>query len=167
MQLLRAVRHWHSKDRVSSEGAFAVPEISVPIRRGGALVKLLVRPLIEESQRATTDELPREPTGPLLAYLDTGASDTVLDLDVIRRMGLQPGRSVALHVLGRDEISFHSTYSVEIALVHPDISQLWVPLTVLGGEVYQTGAVVALGRDFLAQVVLTYDGPNRRFRLRW
>jgi hypothetical protein len=144
-----------------------VPEMSVPIRRGGALVKLLIRPQVEDSQRATTDELPMEPTGPLLAYLDTGASDTVLDLHVIRRMGLQPGRSAALHVLGRDEISFHNTYSVEVALVHPDVPRFWLPLTVLGGAVYQTGAVVALGRDFLRQVVLTYDGPNRRVSLRW
>jgi hypothetical protein len=144
-----------------------VPEISVPIRRSGALVKLLIRPQAKESPRSTTDELPMEPTGPLLAYLDTGASDTVLDQHVIQRMRLQPGRSVALHVLGRDEVSFHSTYSVEVALVHPDVPRIWFPLTVLGGAVYQTGAVVALGRDFLSLVVFAYDGPNHRASLRW
>jgi hypothetical protein len=144
-----------------------VPEISIPVRRGGALVKLLVRPQAEESRHGTTDELPMEPAGPLLAYLDTGASDTVLDLHVVRRMGLQPGRSAAIHVLGRSEISFHNTYSVEVALVHPDVPRVWLPLTVLGGAVFQTGTVVALGRDFLSLVVLTYDGPNRRASLRW
>ncbi len=67
-----------------------MPEFSVPIRRRGALVKLLIRPLDEESQRATTDELPMEPTGPLLAYSDTGASDNSTGSGCDPENGLQP-----------------------------------------------------------------------------
>lgn len=43
----------------------------------------------------------------------------------------------------------------------------WLPLTILGGAVYQTGAVVALGRDFLSRTRLVYDGPKRQARLHW
>jgi hypothetical protein len=144
-----------------------VPEFSVPIRRRGALVTVLLRPGVDESPQDAPGEVSMVQTEPLFAYLDTGASDTVLDLDLIRTLGLRPGRSAALHVLGRDGISFHDTYSVEITLVHPDVPRRWLALTVVGGAVYQTGAVVPLGRDFLRQIVFTYDGPNRRVSLRW
>jgi hypothetical protein len=143
-----------------------VPELLVPIRRRGALLNVLLRACSQEQQVAH-DGISLTQSGRLLAYLDTGASDTVLDLQIIRRLGLRADRSVALHVLGRDGTSFHHTYSVEVSVAHATVPPHWLPLTVLGGAVYQTGAVMALGRDFLSQFVFTYDGPNRRVGLRW
>ena len=130
-------------------------ELILPIRRRGALVKMLVR------------TAGKQPLGPFQAYLDTGASDSMLDFGVISSMSLQPVRIAALNVLGRAEVSFHETYDVEVALVVSDQSPRWVPLTALGGSVYPTGGVAALGRDFLNHVVFTYDGPNSRAVVRW
>jgi hypothetical protein len=58
-------------------------------------------------------------------------------------------------------------YDVEVALELAEEPLHWVPLTVLRGAVYPTGAAAALGRDFLRHVVFTYDGPRRQVILRW
>jgi hypothetical protein len=133
-----------------------MPTVTIPIRRRGVLVKVLVRP---QAARVTT--------GPLPAFVDCGASDSVLEPGVVAALHLPPVRSVALQAIGRKDVSFHHTYEVEIALDVPDVSPRWVPLTVLAGAVYQTGGPVALGRDFLAHHVFTYDGPNKRATLTW
>jgi hypothetical protein len=136
-----------------------MPELPLTIRRRGVLVKALVRPRSQGPVLATS--------GPLLAYLDSGASDTMLDLGVVRSLGLQPLRSVALNVLGRAEASFHETYAVEIALVAPGEPPVWWPFDALGGAVFPTGAVAALGRDLLRHCVFEYNGPAGRAKLRW
>jgi hypothetical protein len=136
-----------------------MPELNVPIRCRGALVKIVVRP---RHGRRTVIQ-----TRPLPAYLDTGASCSMLDTDVGRPLGTDPVHEAALHVLGRADVHHHELFEVEIALVHPQVPLDWRPLTVLAGPVFETGATAALGRDFLARFVLTYDGPGERATLRW
>jgi len=102
-----------------------------------------------------------------MAYLDTGASNTVVDQDFLTTLCVRSTHTAALHVLGRDGVSFHDAFEVEIAVVVPDQGPHWQPLTVLAGPVFQTGAVAALGRDFLRAVTFTYDGPRQRVQLCW
>jgi hypothetical protein len=144
-----------------------MPELTLPIRQRGVLVKVLLRrgPLQPRDSQAIHHAA--RPVKSLTAYLDTGASNTVLDMDIIRSMNLRPERTVALYVLGREDVSFHETYDVEIALVQPGEPECWRSLVVVGGSVYPTGAVVALGRDFLQHLVITYDGPGKQALLQW
>lgn len=135
-----------------------MPESSFPVRRLGALVKALVR---------AADQNGAAPLGPFSAYLDIGASDTMLDHALAGRLDLHPAREVVLNVLGREDASFHHTFAVEIALLFPDGQSPWVRVEAVAGAVYATGALAALGRDFLSHFVLTYDGPARRATLRW
>ncbi len=144
-----------------------MPELTLPIRRRGALVKALVRPSAALLPGPQPAHGASSHAGPLSAYLDTGASDTMLDLAVVRALGLRPAHSAALNVLGRDDVCFHELYEVEVALVLAGEPPRWVPLVAVGGAVYQTGAVAALGRDFLRHVVFTYDGPRKQATLRW
>lgn len=140
-----------------------MPELTLPIRRRGVLLKVLVRPAPSLEVQAAY----LAPAGPLSAYLDTGASDTMFDLGLVQSMGLQPLQCAALNILGNTAVSFHETYAVEVALVLPIDAPRWVPLTILAGAVYPTGAVAALGRDFLKHVMFTYDGPREQARLWW
>jgi hypothetical protein len=132
-----------------------MPELSAPIRQRGAVVKVLLR-------------VPGSPEsfGPFPAYLDTGASVTVLDPGAIGVLGIEPVAAAGLHVLGRDTVSHHGVYAIEVALAGAD-HPVWLPLEVLDGPVNPKGTAAALGRDFLAHFVLTYDGPAGRVRLRW
>ena len=132
-------------------------ELSVPVRQRGAVVKILVR-----APGSAHD------FGPFPAYLDTGASVTVLDCGVIQVLGAEPLTEAGLHVLGRDTVSHHGVYAVELALADAEPSErAWFALEVLDGPVNPKGTAAALGRDFLAHLVLTYDGPAGRVRLRW
>jgi hypothetical protein len=144
-----------------------MPELIVPIRRRGVLVKILLRPGSAHLSESPPAVRPALHVGPLSAYLDTGASDTMVDAGILHSLELPAQQSVALNVLGRAEVSFHESYDVEVALVAAGASPRWVPLTVLAGPVYATGAVAALGRDFLAHVVLICDGPKKRATVRW
>ena len=132
-----------------------MPELAAPIRQRGAVVKVLLR-------------VPGAPQsfGPFPAYLDTGASVTVLDPGAVGVLGVEPVAAAGLHVLGRDTVSHHGVYSVEVALAGAG-EPVWMPLDVLDGPVNPKGTAAALGRDFLAHFVLTYDGPAGRVRLRW
>jgi hypothetical protein len=130
-------------------------ELSIPIRQRGAVAKLLVRPPGSG-----------EVFGPFPAYLDTGASVTVLDPGVVGVLGGDPVAAAGLHVLGREAVSHHGVYEVLVALAGAG-EPLWVPLAVLEGPVNPKGTAAALGRDFLAHFTFTYDGPAGRFLLRW
>lgn len=132
-------------------------ELALPVRARGAVVKVLAR------VAGTTFEC-----GPFAAYLDTGASVTVLDSGVVHALGAEPVAEAGLHVLGRDTVSHHGVYHVEVALADtaPAASR-WIGLEILGGTVNPKGTAAALGRDFLAHFVLTYDGPSHQARLCW
>lgn len=137
--------------------AVRVSELALPVRTRGAVVKVLVR------VPGTTFEC-----GPFAAYLDTGASVTVIDHGVVHSLGAEPVAEAGLHVLGRDEVSHHGVYHVEVALADvPDVTRRWLRLEVLDGTVNPKGTAAALGRDFLAHFVLTYDGPSNHAHLRW
>lgn len=132
-------------------------ELSLPVRARGAVVKLLVR------AADTSFEC-----GPFPAYLDTGASVTVLDSGVIHALGAEPVAEAGLHVLGRDTVSHHGVYHVEVALADAPLeNRKWIALEALDGTVNPKGTAAALGRDFLAHFVLTYNGPANHVRLRW
>ncbi|HVL11044.1 MAG TPA: hypothetical protein VM529_00665 [Gemmata sp.] len=134
-----------------------MPELSLPVRaHRGAAVKALVRSRADPSRVA----------GPFAAYLDTGASVTVLDPGVVAALGLEPVAAAGLHVLGRDEVSHHGVYEVEVALAAAEPAP-WVAVAALEGPVNPKGTAAALGRDFLAHVTLVYDGPAGRFAVRW
>ncbi|MCI0700636.1 MAG: hypothetical protein L0241_06105 [Planctomycetia bacterium] len=133
-----------------------MPELSVPIRARGAVVKVLVR---APSDLATV-------RGPFPAYLDTGASVTVLDPGVIDVLNIEPVAEAGLHVLGRETVSHHGVYSVEVALADAE-DRVWLPLAVLAGPINPKGTAAALGRDFLLPFIFTYDGPAGRIHLEW
>lgn len=135
-----------------------MPELSFPLRTHfGAAVKVLVRCAAD----------PHPVAGPVVGYLDTGASVTVLEPGLLGSLGAEAVAAAGLHVLGRDEVSHHGVYEVELGFAPDAGPPLWVPIAALGGPVNPKGAAAALGRDFLAHFTLTYDGPGRRFRVRW
>lgn len=132
-------------------------ELSLPVRQRGAVVRVLVRAPGSGCE-----------FGPFPAYLDTGASVTVLDPGVIQALGAEPLAEAGLHVLGRDTVSHHGVYAVEIALADvPPAERVWFALDALEGPINPKGTAGALGRDFISHHVLTYDGPSGRVSLRW
>lgn len=132
-------------------------ELSLPVRQRGAVVRVLVRAAGSACE-----------FGPFPAYLDTGASVTVLDPGVIGALGIEPLAEAGLHVLGRDTVSHHGVYAVAVALADvPSNEREWFELDVLEGPINPKGTAAALGRDLLAHLVLTYDGPAGRVVLRW
>ena len=134
-----------------------MPELRLPIRARGVLLKVLLR----NPSNFEVHLLP------LSAFLDTGASDTMVDLGVLEVLGITPYQQVGLNILGRSDTGYYNTFKIEVAMVVNLTAPRWHPLTVLGGPCFQTGAAIALGRDFLRNHILTYDGPAARAVLSW
>jgi hypothetical protein len=132
-------------------------ELKLPIRARGVFVKILVR--IPRGGRV--HELP------LPAFLDTGTSDTMVDIGVIESLQLEPCNQVSLNILGCFDPGFYATFQIEVALLGHDATMRWIPLTVLGGPCFQTGAAAALGRDFLRHHRFEYDGLVGKAMLSW
>lgn len=144
-----------------------MPELILPIRSRGALVRILVRPGSTQHQHLLKDERATWQAGPFAAYLDTGASHTMIDGNVIETLALRSIAEATVAVLGREDAAVHEIHDVEIALFVPNQPLQWMPLIASQGSVFATGASIALGRDFLSHLVMIYDGPRKQVTLRW
>jgi hypothetical protein len=107
-----------------------LPEFKLSIRPRGIMVKIMVR------NPATRHVHP----APVSAFLDTGASDTMIDVGIVNALKVEASQCVGLNILGRADTGFYEIYPVEIALVAPDAALRWISLDVLGGPCFQTGA---------------------------
>jgi hypothetical protein len=133
-----------------------MPEFVVPIQQNGAVVNVLVRPAGEQQEGIQT-----------WAYLDTGASETAIELNLATGKGFTPVGSFDYFAPGSG-LCKAPGFELELALVSPtrEVGD-WIPVRALGTAVSASGCNVALGRDFLARFRLDYDGPNRRVTVQW
>jgi predicted aspartyl protease len=101
------------------------------------------------------------------ALVDTGASRTVIEERILEELGLSPVAEADVHTAssGRVPVKF-KVYAVEISLAEEVIGTIVKDLPVLAAEdLGGLGVQMLLGRDILRVVVLTYNGPEREFRL--
>jgi predicted aspartyl protease len=96
------------------------------------------------------------------ALIDTGASITAVDEQVVASLGIQP--------IGRMKLSTPSQsrsawlYAARLTCSGVAIPPLEV-LDIVGCTLQPQGFIALLGRNFLRKVVLVYDGPGGFFTL--
>ena len=94
------------------------------------------------------------------ALIDTGASITAVDEDVVASLGIQP--------IGRMKLSSPShsrpawLYAARLTCSGLPVLEV---LDIVGCTLQPQGFIALLGRNFLRKVVLVYDGPAGCFTL--
>ncbi len=93
------------------------------------------------------------------ALFDTGASITCVDESVLRRLGLPPMDNIDLATPSGSS----KAHTYACALYFPGYPLPDADLSfVAGAQLQHTGYVALIGRDFLSDMVLIYDGPGAR-----
>lgn len=97
-----------------------------------------------------------------LALIDTGASLSAVDDEVIRTLGIAPVGQTQIHTAGG--IVSRPLYPARFSFPGTDLP----PITfrrVAGSALQSQGVVALLGRDVLANFILIYSGPTGTFSL--
>jgi hypothetical protein len=139
--------------------------LRLPLSAAGPIVPLQLsvgsarqRALVKAGQQVP-------PPLPLAGLLHTGATGTVIDRQLLRRLGLSPTGAVKFKASAQGlsaEIS--DAYDVGLSLViGGSIHPLVEPLSVLEGSFGQPEFQAILGRDVLARLKVEIDGPSRQF----
>jgi hypothetical protein len=105
-----------------------------------------------------------------LGLLDTGATLTCIDPQVIQSLGVQPRNKTLIVGLGTDPAGILcNLYRVSLTVVHPISSPRldWVNnyVALTEAALKHTGVDVVLGWDLLARCLLVSDGPAGFFSL--
>jgi len=91
--------------------------------------------------------------------IDTGASGTLVQTDVLNRLGLESLGTVFLRTPTTTEPVARSQYLVRIVLSQGIAFEVEVVDAPLTGQ----GIQGLIGRDILDQLVFTYNGPKNQF----
>jgi hypothetical protein len=108
--------------------------------------------------------------GPILvkALVDTGASHTSFDVDLVGQLGLTTPTGVVSVITPSTGATPHEMFSYDLSfhVPFPDTSIWSRPLWIAtAAELKHQGFSVLLGRDLLAEAILIYDGKHGTFTL--
>jgi hypothetical protein len=121
------------------------PEIDIEVHVPQSLAKLLTQ------QNQT---IPSPVAGK--ALVDTGASITCVDDNVIRSLGVQPVGIATVHTPSGS--AQQNQYPVRFAFPGSGLPPLEIPQA-MGSILQGQGIIALLGRDLLASLVFIYNGP--------
>ena len=129
--------------------------------RGPALpVEVSVTAGLAAALTARSTQLPAPQSGSGL--IDTGASITAVDMEVIDRLGLPPVGTATVLTPSGSEIQ--GVYVIRLPFPGTPIPAL-DPMPVVGSQLRGFGHIVLLGRDLLVGALLIYDGAHGHWTL--
>jgi predicted aspartyl protease len=104
----------------------------------------------------------------ILAVVDTGASCSVLDEQIIRRLSLAPLGRVSIHTPSTGQAYVQrGSYLASIILGAGEPGRIEFVSRVIESELASQGFLALIGRDVLSRCILTFDGPADRFVLEY
>ena len=106
-----------------------------------------------------TSQGKKVPSAQGLALVDTGASRTAVDIDTAKKLGL-PVIKPAKMSSASDPNVIVPVFAGRLEI--PNFTQIDVPHGLMGVTLsgQKNSIVVLIGRDLLANAVLTYNGPD-------
>jgi len=148
-------------NRVWIDLATGTPKPLDLLLRGPALtVEVSVPASLAAALTARSTPLPAPQFGS--ALIDTGASVTAVDMEVLRRLSLPPvGTGIIVTPSGTET---QGVYVVRLTFPGTPIPPL-DPRPVMGSQLSGFGHIVLLGRDLLQGALLIYDGAHGHWTL--
>ena len=139
-------------DRTGNEASLQLdgPRVAIEIAVPAALAEFFVR-----------SGLPVPPPRTGFALIDTGASITAVDEDVVASLGIQPIGQMKLSTASQSTLAW--LYAARLTCGAGPVLEV---LDIVGCTLQPQGFIALLGRNFLRNVVLVYDGPGGFFSLR-
>lgn len=148
-----------------------MPILIEHIHSDGALVDVRIGWSVARARRLRATLQPVPPAVTARSVLDTGAEVSCLDSALVQSLGLPLGGTVLVNLPAHGGITGGVLYNVSLTIIHPsgnardnlvvrDLAVLEIGLSSLG---YQ----MLIGRDVLKQCRFLYDGPAKRFELRY
>jgi hypothetical protein len=144
-----------------------MPHISQAISPRGPLLQFLVgvsRPRLD----ALTTAGQSVPTSiPITGLIDTGASCTCIDTSILRQLAIPSTGNTQVHTPSTqiDVPHVANLYDISLVLLHPLVTRTFHALPVMESQLSHQGIQALIGRDILANCLLTYDGSARNFCL--
>jgi len=127
------------------------PRIAIEIGVPTVLAKFLVR-----------SGLPVPAARRGFALIDTGASITAVDEEVVASLGIQPIGQMKLSTPSQSRPAWLYAARLTCSAVAVPVVEI---LDIVGCTLQPQGFIALLGRNFLRKVVLVYDGPGGFFTL--
>ena len=106
--------------------------------------------------------LPVPPPQRGFALVDTGASITAVDEDVVASLGIQPIGQMKLSTPSQSRPAWLYAARLTCSTMPVPVQEV---LDIVGCGLQPQGFIALLGRNFLRKVVLVYDGPGGIFSL--
>jgi hypothetical protein len=133
----------------------------------GAVVWILLRPGQTQADALRAQGLGVPAAVQLEGFLDSGANKTAVERSVLYGKGYKPANGATFSTPAG--VRHSHRYEMDLALIVPNGTGPldWWPLTVFEADVAYSGCNVLLARDFLANLLMEYDGRNSKVTLRW
>jgi hypothetical protein len=143
-----------------------MPHLTRTLTVEGALIEVLVGIASTQARALLAAGQPIPPPQTLFALLDTGASQSAIDLQLVSTLGL-PRIGQATLATPSTSITGQSftLYEVNLTLLHPQASLTLANHRVAAAPLSYQGLEVILGRDILQKCLLVYDGQAGTFTL--
>lgn len=136
--------------------------LSVQLHADGPIMNFLVGVSEPRRQALLAAGLPVPNPARIGALIDTGASCSVVDRQILRQLGLTPSGITSFRSTEHGQIvEMSNQYDVSLALATQPQPLLTTALPVLEGTFRLPTYHMLIGRDVLGLVRFTYDGPGR------
>lgn len=143
-----------------------MPQQTITITPQGPLITLMVGISIPRQTALKSADLPIASPVPATLLVDTGASCTVLDEEIIQLLNLQPTGSIDVHTPSTGAAAVpRNQYDILLAIGGAGAMKVIATLPIVGSDFSAQGINGLLGRDVLSHGSMFYDGIAGRSTL--
>jgi hypothetical protein len=143
-----------------------MPYLTAQFSGDGPFIDLLVGVSQPRQQALAKSKLPIAAPVRVRGLIDTGASCTCIDPEVIQQLGLvATGTTSIITPSTGDQAHTCLQYDVSLFLSHPELAYRFAALPVIESRLKHQGIMALIGRDVLCRCLFVYDGRRGSFSL--